>query len=61
MTELRIIKDTDSVSICKGCDDSSDAFIDIYTDDESTPSVFRTIDDAILFAEVIVKLLEVVT
>ena len=36
------------------------AFITIYTDDDSTPSPFKEIDDAELFAEIIVKLLKVI-
>lgn len=62
MTELRIIKDDEGVvSICKDCNNQLDSFIDIYTDDEETPSPFRTIKDAELFAEIIVKLLKVIT
>lgn len=60
--KFRMVTDEDMASICM-CDDCSslDAFIDIYINDESIPSPFRTVDDAILFAEIIVKLLEVVT
>ena len=37
-----------------------DAFIDIYTDDGDDSSPFKTVDDAKLFAEIIVKLLDAV-
>ena len=37
------------------------AFLDIYLDEPDTPSPLRTVKDAILFAEIIVKLLEQVT
>ena len=37
-----------------------DAFIDIYTDDGDNTSPFKTVEDAKLFAEIIVKLLDVV-
>ena len=40
---------------------SLEAFIDIYVDDEDTDeSIFKTIDDARVFAEIIVKLLEAI-
>lgn len=59
---------------CKLCDDCCesvhinlkpytgdlDAFIDIYTDDGNNTSPFKTVDDAKLFAEIIVKLLDAV-
>ena len=62
MTELRIIKDSDGVvSICKDCNNQLESFIDIYTEDEDTPALFKTVDDAVLFAEIILKLLEVIT
>ena len=60
MTELKIIKDGGSVSICKDCDNQLDAFIDIFTEDDETPSLFKTIDDAMLFAEIIVNLFKVI-
>lgn len=38
---------------------SLDAFIDIYIDDEDTnDSIFKDIEDARIFAEIIVKLLD---
>ena len=37
-----------------------DAFIDIYTDDGNGISPFKTVDDAKLFTEIIVKLLDVI-
>ena len=59
---------------CKLCDDCCesvhinlkphtgdlDAFIDIYTDDGDGSSPFRIVEDAKLFAEIIVKLLDAV-
>lgn len=50
----------DGVSICMDCNSSLQSFIDIYTGDESTPSPFENIDDAKLFAEIIIKLLGVI-
>lgn len=38
-----------------------DGFIDIYIDDEITPSPFRDIEDAEYFADMIIKLLEAIT
>ena len=61
MSGFNVIKDEPfGVSICKECDDALDSFIDIYIDDGDTPSPFKDINDAKLFAEIIVKLLEVV-
>ena len=59
---------------CKLCDDCCEsvhinlkpftgdlvAFIDIYTDDGDGTSPFKTVEDAKLFAEIIVKLLDAV-
>lgn len=59
---------------CVLCDDGCDsvhinlkpyindvtAFIDIYIDDGDNTSPFKTVDDAKLFAEIIVKLLDVI-
>ena len=60
---MKIIKDNHSVSICKSnskCD-MTDAFIDIQVDDDGDyPSPFKTVEDAKLFAEIIVKLLEAI-
>ena len=60
---MRISKDNGSVSICKGDSECNmrNSFIDIWVDDEGDfPSPFKSIKDAELFAEMIVKLLEVV-
>lgn len=60
---MRISKDNESVSICKGDSDCAmeDAFIDIWVDDKGDfPSPFKSVEDAELFAEMIVKLLGVV-
>ena len=59
MTELNIIRDDYGASICKECDDTMKSFIDIYIENEDTPSLFKEIKDAELFAEIIVKLLRV--
>ena len=43
------------------CSSSLEAFIDVYIDDEDTnDSIFKNIEDAKVFAEIIVKLLEAV-
>ena len=61
MTELRIIKDNDGVvSICMDCNSHIESFIDIYTKDKSTPSLFTNVEDAVTFAEILVKLLKVI-
>ena len=40
---------------------SLEAFIDIYVDDEDTnESIFKNIEDARIFAEILVRLLEVI-
>ena len=61
---MKIIKDNEhTVSICKGDSNCAmeNAFIDIYVDDEGDfPSPFKSVEDAELFAEMIVKLLGVV-
>ena len=61
MTELRIVKDNDGVvSICMDCNSHIESFIDIYTKDKSTPSLFTNVEDAVTFAEILVKLLKVI-
>ena len=60
MTTLKIIKSEDTVSICKDCDSQLQSFIDLYCEDEDTPSLFEDVEDAYLFAQIIVKLLEVI-
>jgi len=44
------------------CSSSLEAFIDIYVDDDEdiNESIFKDIEDAKVFAEIIVKLLEAV-
>lgn len=62
MSKYHIKSDDKDVSICLGDDcNYFDGFIDIFVNDDATPSPFKTISDATLFAEVIIKLLEVVT
>lgn len=51
------------VSICIGDSDCSylHSFLDIWVDDDLNPSPIKTIEDAEAFAEIIVKLLKVIT
>ena len=37
-----------------------DGFLDIYIDDEEAPSPFKTLDDAMKFAKIIINLLELI-
>ena len=56
---LKIIVEGDVVSIgLADARNSLDGFIDIYPSDEFHPSIFETIDDCKIFAEIMVKLLE---
>ena len=57
-----IIERDEAVSICNDtiCTYYS-AFIDIFIDDGDFHSPFKNIEDAVLFAEIVVKLLEVIT
>lgn len=57
---LKIIKGDDTVSICKDCNSQLHSFIDIYCEDKDTPSLFKNIDDANLFAKIIIKMLHVI-
>ena len=57
MDEYNVITSKDSVHICKDCGSVLKSFVDIYTEDKNTKSPFRSVDDAKLFAEIIVKLL----
>ena len=50
-----------SVDICLGECDYLKSFISIFVDEEEVPSPFKTVEDAKLFAEIIIKLLEVNT
>lgn len=62
MSKYSIQAENDGVTICQGKEcDFLEGFIDIYVDEKGIPSPFKTIDDAILFAEIIIKLLEVVS
>lgn len=60
--KFKIVVDDDMASICM-CDDctSLDAFIDIYCEGEGIPSPIKDEEDAKTLAEIIVKLLEVIT
>ena len=60
MTNLELVVNSNGVSICKDCGSYINAFIDIYIDKKDTPSLFKTVDDAVLFAEIILKLLEAI-
>ena len=58
---LHIKKNHQSVTICLKEDATYfDGFIDIWVDDEETPSPFKDVETAELFATMIVKLLEAV-
>lgn len=60
---MRIISDNESVGICIKNSENEwiESFIDIWVDDEGDfPSPFKSVEDAELFAEMIVKLLGVV-
>lgn len=61
MIDFRISVEDDAVSICKGDCDFLSGFIDIFVDEPDTPSPFKNIEDAELFAEIIVKLLKVIS
>lgn len=64
MSNYKIIIDEMGMSVhilLPHCSSSLEAFIDIYIDDEDTDeSIFKDIEDAKVFAEIIVKLLDVV-
>ena len=57
MNNYKVVSDNSSVSICYKCEDFSKAFIDIYVKNEEINSVFDTVKDAKLFAEVIARML----
>ena len=60
---MRIISDNESVGICIKNSENEwiESFIDIWVDDGGDfPSPFKSVEDAELFAEMIVKLLGVV-
>lgn len=58
---MNIIVCEQSVHICCNEHDSSlDAFIDIFIGDENFPSLFKDIDDAEAFAQIITKLLDTI-
>ena len=60
--EYTIQREENAVTICLGKDcDFLDGFLDIYIDFDENPSPFKTLDDAELFAKIIIKLLKVVT
>lgn len=62
MSRYSIQADDGGVTICQGKDcDFLDGFLDIYIDDGEISSPFQTVEDAILFAEIIIKLLGVVS
>lgn len=56
---MRIVEDRDLVGIC--CDGESsimDSFLDIYIDDGISPSPFKSIEEAKMFAKIVMRLLE---
>ena len=61
MVNYKIKIDDDSVSICASDNCTyKEGFIDIFVDSELIRSPFENVDDAKLFAEIIVKLLRCV-
>ena len=60
MSRLKLVKGDNSVGICMDCDNELDTFIDVYVDDSSTPSPFKSLKDAEDFADIMKKLLEAV-
>lgn len=63
MNDYQICKDEDIVSISVGKCSYLNSFLSIFVDDEDSciKSPFENIEDAELFAEIIVKLLKVVS
>lgn len=67
MNNYQIISSDDNVNISlhqiTGDKDKDylESFIDIWVDDDDLDSPFKSVDDAVLFAEMIVKLLKVVS
>lgn len=60
--EYSIETDNSGASICIGDDcDFMTAFINIYVEYGNIKSPFRTVEDAELFAKILIKLLKVVT
>lgn len=61
MSNYKVISEDDVVTICRdeNCD-FEHGFLDIYLDDEDAPSPFNNLEDAELFAKIIVKLLDVI-
>lgn len=51
-----------SICLCKDCDYIDGSFINIWVEDENVnqPSPFKSIEDAKLFAEILVKLMRIV-
>ena len=61
MNEYNICKEEDNVSISIGECSYIKAFMTIFIDDDVIDSPFKKIEDAELFAEIIVKLLKVIS
>ena len=57
--KFKLLIEQDSVHILlPHCNSSLEAFIDIYVDDGTNDSIFENVEDAKLFAEIVIKLLE---
>lgn len=61
MNEYQICSDEECVNVSQGKCNYVSSFLNIFVDSPTTPSPFRDIEDAELFAEIMVKLLKVIT
>lgn len=61
MNEYKICSDDTNVNISLGDCDYTHSFLNIFIDSQITPSPFKDIEDAELFAKIMVKLLKVIT
>ena len=61
MAKYEICSDDASVNVSYGDCDYVSSFLNVFVDSKTTPSPFKNIDDAELFAEIMVKLLKVIS
>ena len=61
MNEYNLCSDDTNVNISMGNCNYSSSFLTIFIDSNTTPSPFKNVEDARLFAEIMVKLLKVIT
>lgn len=61
MNEYKICSDDASANISLGDCDYTHSFLNIFIDSDGIPSPFQNIEDAELFAKIMVKLLKVIT